>query len=71
MEQTNNKEMEQARKAYNQGDYETAHNIWLVQANNDNAEAQAWLGAMYANGDGVDVDDKTALSWYEKAANED
>ena len=68
MEQTNDNDMEQARKAYSRGNYETAHNIWQMHADSGNAEAQAWLGAMYANGDGVDVDDKTALSWYEKAA---
>ncbi|NNC68473.1 MAG: sel1 repeat family protein [Gammaproteobacteria bacterium] len=60
--------MSQARQAYNNGDYEKAHKIWLTQAEKGNPEAQAWLGSLYANGDGVDVDDKNALSWYEKAA---
>lgn len=71
MEQANNNEMNLARKAYSQGDYDTARSIWQAQADDGNAEAQAWLGAMYANGDGVDVNDKTALSWYEKAADQD
>ena len=63
--------MDEARKAYNQGDYQKAHTIWQQQAELKNAEAQAWLGAMYANGDGVDVNDKTALHWYEQAAEQD
>ena len=61
-------DMELAREAYTQGDFAKARKIWEQQANEGIAEAQAWLGAMYANGDGVDVDDATALSWYEKAA---
>ncbi len=70
MEQTNDKQMDLARQAYHQGDYEKAREIWQQQAEQGTAEAQAWLGAMYANGDGVDVDDAAALSWYEKAANQ-
>ncbi len=61
-------DMSQARQAYNNGDYEKAHEIWLIQAKDGSPEAQAWLGSLYANGEGVDADDKNALSWYEKAA---
>lgn len=60
--------MDIAHQAYNQGNFTKAHKIWLEHAENGNPEAQAWLGAMYANGDGVEVDDKKALTWYVKAA---
>ena len=60
--------MNQARQAYSNGDYEKAHKIWLTQAEDGSPEAQAWLGSLYANGEGVDADDKNALTWYEKAA---
>jgi len=68
MENKKENNMSQARQAYNNGDYEKAHAIWLIQAEDGNPEAQAWLGSLYANGEGVDTDDKNALSWYEKAA---
>lgn len=68
MENSEVNDMDLARQAYNQGDYKKARELWHSQAENGNAEAQAWLGSLYANGDGVDVDDTTALSWYVKAA---
>ena len=71
MTQMQTTEMDEARQAYNQGDYQKAHAIWQQQAELGAAEAQAWLGAMYANGDGVDVNDETALHWYEQAAEQD
>lgn len=71
MENKEENNMDSARQAYNQGDYQKAREIWQHQAENGNPEAQAWLGSVYANGDGVDIDDGNALSWYEKAAEQD
>ncbi len=70
MSQQNNPELELAKQAYSQGDFEKARSIWETQAEAGTVEAQAWLGSLYANGDGVDVDDTTALAWYEKAASQ-
>ncbi len=70
MSQQNNSELELAKQAYTQGDFEKARNIWETQAEAGTAEAQAWLGSIYANGDGVDADDTAALAWYEKAASQ-
>ncbi len=66
----NNKEdsMETARQAYSQGDYQKAREIWKFEADKGNTEAQSWLGSLYANGEGVEVDVANALAWYEKAA---
>jgi len=68
MEDDKKNNMDLARKAYSQGDFQKARKIWQSHADKGNPEAQAWLGSLYANGDGVDVDDVNALSWYEKAA---
>lgn len=67
---SNNKEdtMDIARQAYSQGDYQKAHDIWKFEADEGNPEAQSWLGSLYANGDGVEVNVESALAWYEKAA---
>lgn len=70
MNQQNNQELEIAKQAYSQGDFEKARNIWENQAAAGTAEAQAWLGSLYANGDGVEINDTTALTWYEKAADQ-
>ena len=50
--------------AYMAGDLEKALQIWLPLAEAGNSEAQAWVGSLYANGDGVDLDDKAAFRWY-------
>lgn len=42
---------------------------WMLQsAETDNSVAQFSLGVMYSNGEGVEQDYKSAVSWYEKAA---
>lgn len=68
MENDKKNNMGSARQEYNRGDFQRARQIWKNHADKGNPEAQAWLGSLYANGDGVDVDDVNALSWYEKAA---
>ncbi len=55
--------------AYMQRDYAKAREIWapLVERQND-AEAAAWLGALYANGLGVGKDLAEAFRLYLLAA---
>ena len=60
--------LESGRAAYMAADFTKAMAIWLPLAEAGNAEAQAWIGSLYANGDGVDVDDKAAFAWYLKSA---
>ncbi len=60
--------LESGRVAYMAGDFTKAQGIWLPLAEAGNADAQAWIGSLYANGDGVDVDDSAAFSWYLKSA---
>jgi TPR repeat protein len=45
--------LEDARAAYQRGDYATAMRIYRPLADHDNAEAQSWLGFMYSFGMGV------------------
>ena len=62
------KQMKLARQAYADGAFKEAFDIWLPIAEQGDAEAQAWIGSLHANGEGVDVDDRAALIWYERAA---
>ena len=49
-------------------DFRRARAIWLPLAEAGNAEAQAWTGSLYANGDGVEADAATAFAWYLRSA---
>ncbi len=60
--------LEKGRRAYMAGDFVTAKTFWLPLAELDNSDAQAWIGSLYANGDGVEVDDSAAFQWYLKSA---
>ncbi len=59
---------EEAQAAYRAGNYQDALEIWTNLAEEGDADAVAWIGACYANGDGVDVDDAQAMAWYLRAA---
>jgi TPR repeat protein len=57
-----------ARAAYDHGDFATALRIWSPQAEQGDAAAQSALGFMYLNGKGVQQDYADAAKWYRKAA---
>ena len=54
--------------AYSGGDYAMALHEFMPLADHGNAQAQTYLGVMYANGQGVVQDDVTAIVWYTRAA---
>jgi S1-C subfamily serine protease len=54
--------------AYDSGDFSTALREWEPLAQQGDADAQYFLGAMYFNGQGVSQDNKTAVKWYTLAA---
>ena len=54
--------------AYNKGNYKVAFSEWLPLAEEGISQAQYNLGGMYAKGYGVGVNDKDAVFWYKKAA---
>ena len=60
--------IEEGRRAYMARDFERARALWLPLAEGGNAEAQAWVGSLYANGDGVEADAAAAFAWYLKSA---
>ena len=57
-----------AASAYLRGDYARALRLWRPLAEQGHAAAQANLGSMYRNGEGVPQDDAEAVNWYRKAA---
>ena len=57
-------------KAYERGDYATALRIFRQFADQGSAYAQAIIGLMYEEGQGVKQDYAAAVRWYRKAANQ-
>src|SRR5262245_21410975 len=58
------------RTAYQSGDYPMVLRLLLLLAERGNARAQEMLGAMYANGTGVDRDYIAAAEWSRLAADQ-
>jgi len=54
--------------AYERGDYAAALKEFRALAEQGDAKAQLYLGAMYDNGRGVTQNYKEAVRWYRKAA---
>ena len=54
--------------AYMAGAFSKAREIWMPLAEAGDTDAQAWVGSLYANGDGVELDDGEAFKWYLKSA---
>jgi hypothetical protein len=61
---------EDAKAAYQRGDYATALRLWRPLANDGDANAQFWMGAAYDLGHGVRADYGAASIWYRKAADQ-
>ncbi len=59
---------EQSDAAYERKDYPTAFAGFKKLAEQGRADAQGFLGWMYANGQGVTKDDQQAVAWFRKAA---
>ena len=59
---------EKAVAAYEQGDYVMAFVLFGAAAEEGHAQAQGFLGLMYARGEGVARNDAEAVRWYRRAA---
>lgn len=57
-----------AEAAYMAGEHDRAAAIWTRLAEAGDATAEAWLGTLYSNGEGVERDDAAALGWLRRAA---
>ena len=60
--------VEDGEKAYLEKDFIKARAIWEPIAERGDAEAEAWLGALYANGLGVQQDAARAFEFYLRSA---
>lgn len=59
---------EEGERAYDDGDYAKALQLWLPLAEHGNPLAQTRLGFMYGNGIGVDRNVDEAIRWYGRAS---
>jgi uncharacterized protein len=59
---------EEAVTAYQRGDFHAAFQKFMPAAEGGNVDAQVNVGAMYANGEGVEQNFDEALKWYRLAA---
>ncbi len=53
---------------YDRADYRSALKVWLIKAEQGDAEAQTYVGEIFEKGLGKTSDFVTAKHWYEKAA---
>ena len=58
-------------KAFRAGNYALAAENWQPLANAGDPRAQTNLGLLYLRGKGVEKDGKAALSWFERAAEQE
>ncbi len=56
--------------AYHRGDHAVAMEIWRPLAELGNASAQYMVGYVYAQGEGVVSNSRTAAKWYHRAADQ-
>jgi TPR repeat protein len=63
-------DFDDGQAAFEKGDYTAALREWNPLAEQGDADAQAGLGSIYANGLGVSEDHAEALKWYRKAADQ-
>jgi hypothetical protein len=61
-------QFEQGLKALEAGDFAEAYCLWRPLAEQGDADAAYHLGWLYANGNGLRVDVKTAIRWWREAA---
>src|SRR5262249_31569348 len=59
---------EEGLHAYKSGDYPAALRAWMRLAQQGDARAQFFLGALYAQGYGVPQDYSAAAQWFRRAA---
>ena len=62
-------ELQKAKEAYDNEDYQTALSIWETWAERGYADAMCYLGECYYYGRGTTQDYAIAVKWYRKAAN--
>ena len=61
-------QLQQAKEAYQRGDYATALRLFRPLAEKGDAEARYALGFMYEQGQGVPLDHREAAKWFRESA---
>jgi TPR repeat protein len=61
-------DLESAQRAFDVGDYGTAHRDWLALAQSGDPQAQFSLGLLYSNGLGVEPNPVEAARWFRLSA---
>ena len=61
-------DFQDAHDVANKGDFKTAYKLFVLLAEQGNAEAQVSLGVMYQKGLGVSQDYKEAVKWFRLSA---
>ena len=59
--------LEDGHNAFDNKQYERAYKIWLPLAEQGDPEAQYNIALLYMKGNGVEKDERTALSWFTRA----
>ena len=59
--------LEDGHDAFDNKQYERAYKIWLPLAEQGNPEAQYNIALLYMKGNGVELNERTALSWFTRA----
>lgn len=60
--------MQEGHQAYASGDFKKSLELWKPLAEKGNAQAQFYLSTLYSNGEGVEQDIFSALSWLTSSA---
>ena len=63
--------LEDGLAAFNRADYPTARRLWEALAKQGDPSGQAWLGVLYARGDGVPENISEAVRLFRLAAAQD
>ncbi|MBT5185270.1 MAG: sel1 repeat family protein [Kordiimonadaceae bacterium] len=61
-------DIDRAKQAFDEGDYNYAYDEYLMDAENGHPEAQFYMGVLYFNGVGTKKDLTEALRWYKLSA---
>lgn len=64
----NQNDLENGLEASNNGDFELAMSLWMPHAQSGNPIAQFYVGSLYRNGEGVDIDYLEAARWFKLSA---
>ena len=62
------KALQDGHQAYTSGQFKKSFSVWKPLAEKGNAQAQFYLSTLYSNGEGVDQDIFSALSWLNSSA---